>query len=332
MKSPVQSVVSKSLLGACAAALLAGGAVIAQTTSDTAGQAQDTAQQEQPQAQPTAEAPAQPAEGTAASDAEGGDLAASTVVASVAGTDITLGELIAARRSLPDEFQQLPDEVLMDALVEQIANQILLETAAKEAGLDQKPAVQLALRNQARAVLASAYMEQAIGQRVSDEAVQAAYEAAISSAEPVEEAHAAHILVEDEALAEEIKTKLDEGADFAALAAEHGTDGTASRGGDLGWFVHEQMVPQFADAVFAMEADTISDPVQTPFGWHVIKLFEKRERAQPTLDDVRDEIASQLAEGAQSEVLTEVREGVEVERDRKAVPASAIRADDLVAE
>src|SRR5690606_30914637 len=140
------------------------------------------------------------------------------------------------------------------------------------------PAVQFALTNQERGVLASAYMEQAVTERLNDEAIEAAYQERYAGAEPVEEAHAAHILVEDEATAQEIREELDEGADFAALAAEHGTDGTASRGGDLGWFTHERMVPTFADAVFAMEAGTVAGPVETPFGWHVIKLFEKRQR------------------------------------------------------
>jgi peptidyl-prolyl cis-trans isomerase C len=143
---------------------------------------------------------------------------------------------------------------------------------------------------------------------------------------------AAHILVDKVETAKEIKAKLDGGADFAALAAEHGTDGTASRGGELGWFVHEQMVPEFADAAFAMEPGTVSDPVQSPFGWHLIKLEERRERPAPPLDEVRDQILEELARQAQTEVLGQLREDAEIERGTGAVPPSAIRNDALITE
>jgi peptidyl-prolyl cis-trans isomerase C len=336
-----------ALLGACAAALLAGGAALAQSSDGSATQPAGQGAE----SSPTAPAPTGQAQeaadqqggatgaagtgtaGEAAEDQAAADaLSADTVVATVAETPITLGELVAARRALPDQFQQLPDEVLMDALIEQMANQLMLAQAAREAGLDRDPAVQTALRNGERAVLASAFMDQAVTERVNDAAIEAAYKERFASAEPVQEAHAAHILVADEATAQEIKAKLDGGADFAGLAAEHGTDGTSSRGGDLGWFVHEQMVPEFADAVFAMEPGTVSGPVQTPFGWHIIKLIEMRDRPVPPLDAVRDQIAAELAEAAQTEILGEVREGIEVQRDGDSVPASAIRADELLTE
>jgi peptidyl-prolyl cis-trans isomerase C len=331
----VPSVFTKALLAAGTAALLAGGAASAQSTggsstqpAEPSGQASEPAPAGQQQG---AEA-AKTGEDAADASAAGGSLSADTVVATVGQTPITLGELIAARRGLPAEFQQLPDEVLMDALVEQLANQVLLAQAAREAGLDRNPNVQLSLRNQERAVLASAFMGQAVDERVTDAAIEAAYNERYAGAEPVKEAHAAHILVEEEATAKEIGNKLDKGADFAALAAEYGTDGTATRGGDLGWFVHEQMVPEFADAVFAMEPGTVSDPVQTPFGWHIIKLIETRDRPVPPLDAVREEIAAELAETAQTQVLGEVREGIDVQRDSDGAPASAIRADELLAQ
>lgn len=338
----MQSVFAKALLGTCVAALLGGLAVAqstgqgttpeagqgsAQTSEQSAGQqpGQASGQQSADQAQDT-QAETQAQAGQSADQ----NLTADTVIATVDETPITLGELIIARRSLPREYQELPDEVLMGALVEQLTNQVLLENAARQAGLDQTPAVRLSLRNQARAVLANAYMEQQVADRVGAEAIEAAYQQGVASAVPVEEVNAAHILVEDQATAQEIKQKLDEGADFAALAAEYGTDGTASRGGDLGWFVHEQMVPEFADAAFAMEPGTVSEPVQSPFGWHLIKLLDRRERPQPTLDEVRDQIVDGLTRDAQSAILTEVRDDAGVQRTDQAVPPSAVRMDDLV--
>lgn len=347
----MQSVYAKALAGACAAALLAGGLAVAQstdsqatggdagqtggqTTGQTGGQTGGQTAGQQPADQSSGQQPAgQDQTGqTGQPEPAAQNLTADTVVITVEGTPITLGELIVARRSLPQEYQDLPDEVLMSALIEQLANQVLLENAAREAGLEQQPAVRIAMKNQARAVLASAWMAQQIADRVGPEAIEAAYQQAVASAEPVEEVRAAHILVEDEATAKEIKQKLDEGGDFAALAAEYGTDGTASRGGDLGWFVYDQMVPEFADAAFAMEPGTISDPVETPFGWHVIKLFEKRQQPKPALEEVRDKIVQGLTETAQSEILGAAREGADIQRTEGAVPPSAIRSDELVPE
>ena len=352
---PVQSVFAKPLAGACAAALLAGGLAVAQSTDSqtTGGDAGQTGGQTTQQTggqtsgqtggQAGGQAGGQTGGQTAGQQPAGQDqtgrpepaaqdLTADTVVITVEGTPITLGELIVARRGLPQEYQDLPDEVLMSALIEQLANQVLLENAAREAGLEQQPAVRIAMKNQARAVLASAWMAQQIADRVGPEAIEAAYQQAVASAEPVEEVRAAHILVEDEATAKEIKQKLDEGGDFAALAAEYGTDGTASRGGDLGWFVREQMVPEFADAAFALEPGTISDPVKSPFGWHIIKSFEKRQQPKPELEEVRDQIVQGLTETAQSEILGEAREGADIQRTEGAVPPSAIRSDELVPE
>ncbi|HLS18448.1 MAG TPA: peptidylprolyl isomerase, partial [Paracoccaceae bacterium] len=260
------------------------------------------------------------------------DLSLETVIATVGETDITLGQLLVARQGLPGEFQQLPDEILMQALIEQVSNQTLLADAAREAELDDKPAVQIAIQNQERAVLAGAYLADAISERVNDEAVDAYYNEHFTEAEPVKQVRAAHILVEDEETAKEIKAKLDEGEDFAALASEYGTDATAERGGDLGWFSHEDMVPPFADAAFAMEPGTVSEPVQTSFGWHIIKLNETRTRPVPPLSAVKGEIVTELAEKARAEILAEISEGVEIERKDDDLPPAVIRADALLAE
>jgi peptidyl-prolyl cis-trans isomerase C len=344
----VHSSLANILAGACAAALLAAGPAAGQSEQSTGNQAaeqpakpaapgakqgadQGVGQPAATEGQPAAATGEQPAEAQAEGAAEGPPPTADTVVATVAGTPITLGELIAVRQGLPAQYQQLPDEVLMGALVEQLADQILLEQAARKTGLDQSRAVQMMLDNQARAILAEAFMQRAVEERVTDATVQQTYDSQYSSAEPVDEVRAAHILVDSEARAQELKAELDEGADFAALASEHGTDGTAARGGDLGWFAREQMVPEFADAAFAMQPGEISGPVQSPFGWHLIKLAERRERPVPSIDEVRSQIVDELTQKAQTEVLSEMRDTAEIEGGAEQVPASAIRADDLIA-
>lgn len=304
-----------------------------ETGTEEASTEDDSAEEAAPDAISIMERERAAAEGaSAAADAElPGDLSAETVIATVGNTPITLGQLLVARQGLPGEFQQLPDEILMQALIEQVANQLLLADAAREAGLDENPAVQIALQNQERAVLAGAYLAEAISERVNEEKVEAYYKENFTEAEPIKQVRAAHILVEDEETAKEIHEKLDEGADFAALASEYGTDATANRGGDLGWFSHEDMVPPFADAAFAMEPGTVSEPVQTSFGWHIIKLNETRTRPVPPLGAVRGEIATELAETARAEILAEMAEGVALERKDETIPPAAIRADALLA-
>ncbi|MEM8698270.1 MAG: peptidylprolyl isomerase [Pseudomonadota bacterium] len=258
------------------------------------------------------------------------DYDADTVVMTVQGVDVTLGELIAARQTLPDQYQQLPGEVLMQALSEQYATQILLAEAARKAGVGERADVRLRLKTQEMAVLAETYLRQEIQSRVTEADIQAAYDATYANAEPQEEVRAAHILVETEEEAKAIKAELDGGADFAALAGEHGTDGTSERGGDLGWFIQTDMVPEFGDAAFAMEKGAISAPVQSPFGWHLIKLEDRRPRAAPPLEQVSGEIQGQLIQDAERAVISEINAARDVSMPEIGVPGDAIKEDNLL--
>ena len=211
-------------------------------------------------------------------------LSQTTVLARVGEIEITLGEVIAFRQTLPDQFQQLPDEVLLESILTQMIDQTLLENAARESGLDSKAAYQLALRNQRRAVMADAFMSAEVLANVTEDRIAEAYETQVANAPAVPEVRSAHILVEDKALAEDLKAKLDAGADFATLAAEHSTDATASRGGDRGWLPFDRMVPDYAEAVRNMVEGELAGPVQTPFGWHLIRVDGKRDRPVPPLE------------------------------------------------
>lgn len=260
----------------------------------------------------------------------GVDYDASTVVVTANDIEITLGELIAVRRSLPEQYQQLPGEVLINALGEQIATQMLLASAAREAGLAERPDIALTLKAQAMGLLAETFVREQIAERLTPEAIQVAYDARYADAEAVEEVRAAHILVDSEEKANDLKTQLDGGADFAALAAEHGTDGTAQRGGDLGWFIQGDMVPEFGDAAFGMEEGQISAPIQTQFGWHLIKLEGRRDRAAPPLESVAAEIQQELAGQIEQEIYAEVTGGASIEVKTDAVGTDAIKQDDLL--
>ena len=263
--------------------------------------------------------------------APGETLSAETVIAEIDGVSVTLGELIAVRRTLPQRYQELPGEVLLEGLTRQLVNQHLLAEGARAAGLDERADIRLNLRNMRTSALADAYMRERIEERVTEAAVEAAYEERYVEGEAEVEIRASHILVEEKAAAEKLKAELEEGAEFAELAREHGTDGTAQNGGDLGWFVEGDMVPEFSDAAFALEeVGTLSAPVESPFGWHLIKLTGKRDREAPPLEEVRGQIEQELTQAAQSEIVEEARAGAEVETRIGELPAEAVFADELI--
>lgn len=218
------------------------------------------------------------------------DMTAETVVASVDGTEITLGQLIMLRAQLPAQYQELPDDVVFGGLVEQLVNQQLLANTLDDVPLR----VEIALQNERRSLRAGEVVNTLANQEVSEEAIQAAYDARFEGIEPDPEFNASHILVETEEEALAVIELLDDGADFAETAQEKSTGPSGPSGGELGWFGPGMMVPEFEAAVVEMEAGTVSAPVQTQFGWHVVKLNETRTSALPSLDELRGELSQQI--------------------------------------
>lgn len=260
------------------------------------------------------------------------ELTADTVAVTVNGVPITLGEVISARRQLPEELQRYPDEFLLGVLVEQLRDQQLLAAAAKERGLHETRLLALALANLERAALADAYMADELIRRVSGEEIQRVYRERYVDAEPIEEVRAAHIVVGTEEEALTVKAELDGGADFAAIAGRVSLDDTASQGGALGWFAPSEMAPAFAEALSDLEDGTISEPIKSPFGWHLVQLDGRRDRPVPPLTEVQGEIIAELTEAAQTAVLEELRAAAAIEEAEEAVPATAIRQDGLIEE
>jgi len=157
---------------------------------------------------------------------------------------------------------------------------------------------------------------------LTDEAMKKVYDDAAKQISGEQEVHARHILVQTEDEAKAIKAELDKGADFAKLAKEKSKDPGASDGGDLGFFTKEQMVPEFSKVAFSLEPGKISDPVKTQFGWHIIKVEEKRNRKPPTFEQVKPQIEQYVTRKAQSEYVAKLRETAKVERmDKPAAPA-----------
>ncbi|WP_386624554.1 peptidylprolyl isomerase [Sulfitobacter geojensis] len=234
-----------------------------------------------------------------------------TVVATVNGKDITLGHMIIARATLPQQYQDLPDEVLFKGILDQLVQQTALADTYEG---DLPKRVTLSLENETRSLTAGEVIEGVMAAPVDEEAVKAAYDAQYTDQEAGDEYNASHILVETEEEANTIKTALDDGADFAELAREKSTGPSGPGGGSLGWFGAGMMVPSFEAAVVAMEPGAVSAPVETQFGWHVIKLNEIRKTEAPALDDVREELELQVRQTLVQTRIEEITNDADVDR------------------
>ena len=237
------------------------------------------------------------------------------VVAIVNGTQIKRSDLEAAYASLPEQYRQMPLDAIYDPLLDQLVSSTLLLARANQENLADDPQVKAQLARAHDGVLRDAVIKKAIDKGVTDEKLRAAYETMKSQPGfASEETRAAHILVADEAQALAIIKQLQDGADFTALAKEKSTDPSAkTNGGDLGFFRREAMVPEFAEAAFSMKPGTISDkPVKSQFGWHVIKV-EDRRQSIPTFEEKEPELREQLSREIVTALLADVRNGATIE-------------------
>jgi peptidyl-prolyl cis-trans isomerase C len=148
----------------------------------------------------------------------------------------------------------------------------------------------------------------------TDDAMKKVYESASKEITGEEEVHARHILVETEDEAKAVEEELKKGADFAELAKKKSKDPGASDGGDLGFFTKDQMVPEFSAVAFSLEPGKVSDPVKSQFGWHVIKVEEKRKRKAPDFDQVKSQIETYVARKAQADYVGKLRDAAKIER------------------
>lgn len=244
----------------------------------------------------------------AASNAIAQDATAATVVATVNGTDITLGQMIITRAQLPQQYAQLEDAILFDGILDQLIQQQLLADS-----LPETPArVTYAVQNEERSLKAGEAINDLTIASVTDEALQAAYDARYADAKPSTEFNAAHLLVETEEEAIAAKQRITDGEDFASVAKDVSTGPTGPNGGNLGWFGPGQMVPEFEAAVADMTAGDVSDPVKTQFGWHVVTLLETRNAEAPALEDVRQELFGEVQEAAIQDLLAGLKDAAEI--------------------
>ena len=251
-----------------------------------------------------------------------------TVVVTVNGKDITVGHVIALANRLPDRFKQLPDIDLFKGVVDQLIQQSLL---SHEVDADSK-AIRLSIENETRALLATVALGEVEDAATTDELIEKAYNDQYSDATGTQEFNAAHILVKTENEAKDLVTKLESGVDFAQLAKAKSTGPSGPNGGALGWFGLGQMVPQFEQAVVIMDIGAISPPVKTQFGWHVIKLNEKREKPAAPLVDVRAQLIERLQTVAVEKYLNNIELTADIKRSDRKFDPSIIRQSKLLAD
>ena len=253
----------------------------------------------------------------AADDAAGKAEAPSpdTVIATVNGDDIRQGDLDTAQESLEAQFARLPEEQRRAAALSALIELKLVATEAEKEKLDDAPDFQREMAFLRERALHNEFIEKKIAGAITDQEVRARYDKEIAATPPANEVHARHILVKTKEEAEKIIGELDDGADFEKLAAQHTTDPSGkSSGGDLGYFGPGQMVPEFEKAAFALGVgEYTKEPVQTQFGWHVIKVEDKRQKQPPAFDDVKDRIRQILLSEKYVETVGGLREAAQVE-------------------
>ncbi len=258
------------------------------------------------------------------------EVTADTVVATVNGTDITFGHMLMARASLPERFQQAPTDQLWDGLLEQLIQQEALSQSEKA---EETKRVTVALDNEKRSLLAAEAINAVAGSAVTDEAIAAAYKAKYEDADLGVEFNASHILVETEEEAKAIIEEIEGGADFAETAKAKSTGPSGPGGGVLGWFGKGRMVPAFEAAVVEMEPGAVSVPVETQFGWHVIKLNETRPIEAPELEQVKAALEQEVQRDAVQAFIEGLVDGGEVTRiDRTEIDTSVVNNLNLLAD
>jgi peptidyl-prolyl cis-trans isomerase C len=243
------------------------------------------------------------------------------VVARVNGVDIRQSDLAFAEEEIGGNMPTIPPEQKRDYLINYLVDVIVLSQAAEKQNLADRPDVKRRLAFDHNRLLMEALLQDAGKAALSEEAERKVYEEAVKQVKNEEEVHARHILVPTEEEAKAILAQLKAGADFATLAKEKSKDPGAAEGGDLGYFTREQMVPEFAEVAFKLGKGQLSDPVKTQFGWHIIKVEDKRIRPTPTFEQVKPQIENYVAHRAQAELVENLRKAATVERlDKPATP------------
>src|ERR1700732_230714 len=250
---------------------------------------------------------------------------ANPVLAKVNGSEIRQSDVAIAEEELGPSLAQMDPATKKENVLACLIDMKIVAKAAEAKKIEDRDDFKARLAFTRNRLLMDNLLAVEGKAATTEDAMKKVYEEAAKQIEGEQEVHARHILVESEDEAKAIETELKKGADFAELAKKKSKDPGASDGGDLGFFTKDQMVPEFSAVAFALEPGKISDPVKSQFGWHVIKVEEKRKRKAPDFDQVRSQIETYVARKAQADYVGKLREAAKVERMDK--PAETAKSD-----
>ena len=237
------------------------------------------------------------------------------IVANVNNEDISLETMIHAMNELPPEIQSQPFMSYYEDLLERVIDIKLLAQEGKKMKLDEEPSVRAAIDFVIEKVLMQAFLSKYVQENIKEENIKASYSNFIADETSREEIKASHILMDTESEAIDVINMLNDGDDFAELAKNKSTGPSGPSGGDLGWFKRGQMVPPFEKAAFSLNKNEITQrPVQTQFGWHVIKIFDKRIPEAPSYESMKSKLIQDLERKIVSKKIQDLRNDALIEK------------------
>jgi peptidyl-prolyl cis-trans isomerase C len=252
---------------------------------------------------------------------------ANPVLAKVNGSEIRQSDLTLAEEELGPSLEKMDPASKKENVLAFLIDMKIVSKAAEDKKVDNSDEFKKRLAFARTRLLMDQLLANEGKAATTDEAMKKVYDDAAKQIAGEQEVHARHILVETEDEAKAVKAELDKGADFAELAKKKSKDPGASDGGDLGFFTKDQMVPEFSNVAFALEPGKISDPVKSQFGWHIIKVEEKRNRKPPEFDQVKSQIEAYVTRKAQADYVAKLREGAKIERMDQAANTPAATPD-----
>ncbi len=247
------------------------------------------------------------------------------VVAKVDGVEVRESEVALAEEDLGSNIPpQVRGDARRDFIVSYLTDIMLVAKAAEAAKAAEGKDFQTRLKFIRNKLLMEQILQVEGKKAVTEQAMREVYDSALKQMSGEEEVRARHILVATEDEAKKILADLKKGGDFEAIAKEKSNDpGAAAQGGDLGYFSKDQMVPEFAEMAFKLNKGQLSDPVKTQFGWHIIRVEDKRSKSPPPFDQVKDQIETFVQRKSQAEYVTKLREAAKIERLDKPADAPA---------
>jgi peptidyl-prolyl cis-trans isomerase C len=236
------------------------------------------------------------------------------VIAKVNGKTITDTDMKLAEAEIGTDLGSLPEATRRRVLVEFLIENQLFADAAEGQRLGASPSFDERIQYWRRRALRDAYFDRSVRDAINDADARKFYDSQVRAQKPEEEMRARHILVDSKDKAREIYEKIAHGSDFAQLAKEHSKDpGSKDQGGELGFFIRGQMVPQFEEAAFKLKKGEVSEPFESQFGWHIVRVDDRRQRAAPPFEAVKDRVLASMIHQKAQQIATDLRGKAQIE-------------------